>query len=571
MSKEFIQEKVGATSLAEAVRQQEQILHFIKSKVQPEQYGDDYIQSWANGKFKTDDHFLSWVKTIFKHDNFVQFFNYLRYPLPSARLINNKIKVDLERVFFSEDAYFKYTIGGETVEAPEELDTEAFDKMIFKALIYRFNDILVTDLSDVNVPVRHIIPIDRVVAISSSDNTIHQIAYGAAILVENEPTDGYLYLDNKAYIFYDKDFKNDPIEFPHDLGVCPADYIAAEGFSDDITREGIFSYVKEELEEYVFLKTIQRMSEPNGVIPVTTSPDFVEADSKDDKWKGGSSGDSEMLMSPDVLYPGLSQKMKVEKPITQAGTDIKAPVMRKADGTVDMELIKNYLNFFYIPTECLEFLESRIIKLETSIVATITGDYNEQSEDAKNELQVERSYLGKQDKLRGISQQLTRIRNLSDWKFLALKHGGDRVQVDAFYGSDFFIETQGQLFKLFKDAPNPIERKTILVRLAQNRGRFNKSRAERDVILYKLMPYSTDIEFTQAMSLSLVGPNTQEFQMRFNFWLSLFESKYGDILGFWNLFEIDENQKLILINNLIIQLIKENHEQPIERPIEEKE
>lgn len=557
VSKAFIENKIGSASIAVAIRQQNQILHLISSKVQ-----DDYtVPDVNNMGLGNNEYFLNWVKSVLKKDNFIEFYKYLRYPLASARLVNNQIKIDLERVFFSEDAYFKYSKAQQEIPTPEELETEKWDKILFNAIINRPNDIVITDLQDTNKAIRKILKIDDVVSIQSQHRVIQKIAYTAIMNVDGEAVEGYIYIDDKSYIFYDREFEKDPIEFPHDLGECPADYIGADGFGeDDVVTESIFTYLREELEEYVFMKTIQRMTDPNGAIPVTTRLNVDQDDEGDDKYKSGAQGLAEAMSLSTSLYP--YEKKPTEGPITQAGTDIQVDQVRKNDNSIDMDVVKNFINFFYIPTECLTYLNDRIAELKTSILATATGTYEEQNQSAKNELQVERGYLGKQDKLRQMSYQMTRIRKLSDRKFLELQSGKGTVDVDLFFGSDFFIETQDQLYGLLQKAPNPIERRTLYVRLAKNRARFNTSRGERDRILYMLIPFSSDVEFAAATTANAVGKITYQFQIQFNHWISLFESKFGDILQFWNMLGGEDSQKSVIIYNLIKIIITENHEEP---------
>lgn len=556
---------MGHLHLNEAARQQRQLLHLTNSEIQPVQFNAADLTQWAANAFQTNDEFLRWVCAIFKEDNFVLFFNHLRYPLPSAKLVKNKIAIDLERVFFAEDSYFKYTIDGEDVQIPEELQAKEFNQIIFDALLYRYNDIVITDLKETNTPFRFILSINDVVSIDSFRSVISRIAYTANMVDENGIIiEGFIFIDNKEYIFYDKEFKNNPIVFPHDLQETPADYIASKPFSQktDIVREGIFSFQREEFEEYVFLKTIQKMTEPNGAIPITVRLKTDPVTKTDNKFKGDLDGNA-LQMSTDILYPGVRFPKKIEKPITQAGTDIGVQLRKKSDGSVDMGLVKDFIHFHHIPKKQLDYLDKRLRDIEHSLIAGSTGDFVESNESAQNELQIERSYIGKQDKLRGLSKQLTRIRKRSDFKFLALEHGRERVTVDLFFGADHFIETQAQLYSLLKNAPNSIERQTLLIRLVKNRARFNPERGERDVILYKLMPYCSDSEFTVAISNNAVGPTTFVFQNQFNRWIILFESQFGDILQFWNMFDVSESEKIILITNIILDLIKETHEQPV--------
>jgi len=44
----------------------------------------------------------------------------------------------------------------------------------------------------------------------------------------------------------------------------------------------------------------------------------------------------------------------------------------------------------------------------------------------------------------------------------------------------------------------------------------------------------------------------------FTYWISLFEANYGDITEFYNNLQASNNEKLITINNLLIDLIEKS-------------
>ena len=118
------------------------------------------------------------------------------------------------------------------------------------------------------------------------------------------------------------------------------------------------------------------------------------------------------------------------------------------------------------------------------------------------------------------------------------------------------METQAKLYEMFKISPNAIERKNILIRLAQRRNMFNKEKSKREVILYKIMPYASDKDFELAVEKDRVDDDIFEFQSRFMYWISKFEATYGNIATFWNDTEGSESEKTILLNNLIFNLIQ---------------
>lgn len=553
MSISFIEERTGSSSIQVAINQQTQLSYFTKSDIQ-EDITKEYVEAWANSKYRTNDHFLNWVKTVFRTDNFLTFFKYLRFPIASARLINERIKTPLSRVFYSEDAYFNYVVNSENVECPNNLDVINFNDQLFNALLFNHNDIVIHDLKDINTPTREIVSINNVVSLDSKNSVINRIAYTAVITHEGQEEKGIIYIDNEKYCFFKSGIDTPLVTIEHDLGECPADYISKEAFgSDDIVRKSIFSYSRESLEEYCFLKTLQRMSEPNGAIPVVTMLD-AKRNTKDDI----NSSDKEPMSSKEMggqrseIHSGVNGSNS----LLQTGTEIKVPIVKKTDGSVDMEMAKSFLNFHHAPTESLRFIDDRINEIEQMIIVSLCGDFSEANESAKNELQVSRSFVSKQDKLRELSLQLSRIRERSDFKMLALEYGRDNVSVDAFYGSDFFLESQRELYELFEKSPNPIERKNIALRLAKNRSRFNPTKADRDVLLNKLLPYSSDEDFDKAITRNILDDVTFQYQTRFDYWIDIFQANYGDILEFYNLMEGTESEKLVLINNLIIEGIK---------------
>ena len=121
MSREFIEGKFGNQHLYTATRQQKQINYFTMGDVQDSIVNNNYFDTLYNGSYNKDNEFLCWVQYIFKKNNFNTFYKYLRNPIPSAKLINDEVKIDLERVFFAEDSYRKYTIKGDEVDdIPEQ-------------------------------------------------------------------------------------------------------------------------------------------------------------------------------------------------------------------------------------------------------------------------------------------------------------------------------------------------------------------------------------------------------------------------------------------------------------------
>ena len=549
MSKEFIEGRIGSQYLTKAVDQQKQIQYFTQSEIQKD-ITQEYLTQWAVKQYRTDDYFLNFIKVIFRNENFLSFFKYFRNPNPSSGLVNDTIVPALRRVFHSEDSYFKYTVKGENVNEPECLKCNKFDNKIFRAILFRHNDILIHDLEAINKPYRHLVSIENVVAIESEDSEIYKIAYSAEVPIinefnETEKKKGYVYLDSEYYAFYDNEY-NQLLKVPHDLGECPADYIVPYPFKDeDPVRRSIFSFVREKLEEYTFLKTLQRLTEPNGAFPVTTKLKTQE-NKKDDS----TAIDSE----PNPMSSGKIP-ISESSPI-QAASTVSVPVIQDENGKVNMEVVEKFFNFFYIPVDILKYINERIQQIENEITQRILGDFQERNEEAMNRTQVKKGYVSAEDRLRVISEYLSRIRTISDFKMMALEFGRDNVSNEAFFGSDFFLATEEDLYNLFEKSPNTIERKNLLKKISSTRYKFNPDRRKRESILYDLMPFVSDKDFAAASEgLDRI---TMLYQTRFNYWISQVEAAYGDIVSIWNsMEEVPNSQKLIFINNLVENFIKD--------------
>ena len=103
MSKEFIELQVNKNLIHEAATQEEQLSYFTQSSLQDNHVSNEYLNQWAERNYSGNDYFLNYVKSVFKTENFLFFFKYLRKPLPSTKIINNKIKPQLNRVFTAEN------------------------------------------------------------------------------------------------------------------------------------------------------------------------------------------------------------------------------------------------------------------------------------------------------------------------------------------------------------------------------------------------------------------------------------------------------------------------------------
>jgi len=140
VSQDFIKSGYNSASLQKAVTQEKQLNYILNSNLQEDRVDQQYLTQWAERNYQTSDFFLNWVKSIFKTENFLTFFKYLRYPLPSTKIVHNRIEPQMLRVFNAEDSDFKYDIKGKDYsDFKEDLNIKKFNSEIFERLLYKHN------------------------------------------------------------------------------------------------------------------------------------------------------------------------------------------------------------------------------------------------------------------------------------------------------------------------------------------------------------------------------------------------------------------------------------------------
>jgi hypothetical protein len=134
MSLDFCKKGYNSADIKKAAIQEEHISYVVNSDLQETNLTSEYLKQWAERKYQTTDHFLNFIKSIFKEDNFLLFCKFLRTPLPSAKIVNTKIRPQLERVFFAEDAETVYSVNGaKESDFIAMLDNENINEEIFNA------------------------------------------------------------------------------------------------------------------------------------------------------------------------------------------------------------------------------------------------------------------------------------------------------------------------------------------------------------------------------------------------------------------------------------------------------
>lgn len=545
MSLEFIQAGYNKSDLEKAVRQEKQLAYFTESKIQDTYLSELQIKQWAKKNYQTNDHFLNWVKSIFLTENFSFFVKYLRFPLQSAKLVKNVIEPQLNRVFVSDNSYFDY---GSDEDFNTILDIDTFETKLFYNYLYAHNSVLISDIKD-DKPYRYFVEIEDVLSIKHNENKITAIAFNGSY----EGSKVRIYIDSEKYCIY----KNETLvkESIHNLGYCPATFIAPEFEDEFVIRRSIFSYIREDLENYVYLSVLLKQAYSNGIIPIVSSLDVqIESENQQSPTNQPNSDYIIGSQAPSE-YSTTGNQATQTSGILQPGSVNKIPVMRKDDGSVDMEAVKYFINFHYLPVENIKKLEERVNEIRKDIISTIIGDVVSSNESSKNELQVGKSIIVLENTLISLADDFNVVRYNSDKAMLDLKNGVGKIEPKIFYGTSFFLQNESELMNQFATAPNPLERRNILETINKNKFKNNQDLRQRATILYKLMPFVSDKDYEQSSAKGLVDKPTSYLYLQFNKWISKFEAEYGDIVIFANTISKDKNEALIVINNLLLEMI----------------
>lgn len=564
MGVDFIKNKINQKSLDLAKRQQRQILYFTKSKIQDD-VEREWTESFRNNKYSSDDYFQNFLRTVLLDDNFKTVLKYLRKPLASTTLINNEIFPSILKVLDAEDSRYDYYVDGNYISEPLDLKKESRIKTTLNSLFFRTNNLYVTDVKD-GEPYTYELDIEDVVSLDHNNKRVTRIAFTTCIYDENnKKIEGIAYMDDDVSEFYvykeDGEINETPIKSVERVkGLCPVDFIGTELYDNDfIVKKNPFSNLRGHLERYVILCTLQRINDINGTFPVTaTIKSKGEVSRKIDT---ENILDMRELSKFDTSSVSNDSVYNVKPSPTQAGSNSEfqlEDLVNPETGEVNMTILQNLVNYFYIPVDILEHIATDKRELERYIVATSIGTFIEnKQEGGMSDLHVGKTYDAMEDRLRSISQELSLVLNRVHYNELSVKH--EKVETDIFCGSKFYMMSVEELYNVYNTCPNPIEKDNILVKISNTKNLQNPNKRLRDNILYAVIPYSDSEDFKTALEYKLVDEETMRLQVQFKHYITMFEAKYGSIIEFWKSYDGTDEQKTDYIKKELIKIIKDEN------------
>ena len=569
--KEFLETCKYKSEIAEAVAYEQKLSYFIQTHLNSDVYINN--NEAVDNLWVSSNPFVNWIKSWMRPDNFKSFLKFLRYPLPTASLVQDDIVPELKKVFDSTNAYYDYVFtSNSTKQLGVELVSEYsgyYKDVIFKNLIDNHNSVVVTDYIDKNNPYRYIIDISNVRAIEPTDDKkIKRIVFEG---VNKEGKKRWFYYTDEFYAVYEKlespvdgeEYKEEYKNL-HEIGECPVDFISVQSLNTKkfVVRKSIFSNYVEMFENYVNYYTLQKLCLPHGAIPVIThykknnKPCGTVFENGTKCTEGYVSGANGVLGNKDTLIPC---PVCNQKTIIQAGTVIGLPVPKFGEnGERPLDLNANFVKFHYIPVDILKWWNEFVAEKASDIKYKLVGKgFEDSNGQAKNKDQIARGNQTLENTLIELSSQLSILRTSLDGKALKIAFGKAFKSAYIDMGTDFYLETEFELRDSLAKAIDPIDKKNLISRINYTIYKNNPQQLERNSILYKLLPYST-LTDDQFMSMQGVDPQLRELRLNFQYYIDAFEAEYGELNLFFNEYfgeNVSEIQKLKTTNLLLLKYI----------------
>jgi len=369
------------------------------------------------------------------------------------------------------------------------------------------------------------------------------------------------YIDDEYYKLYDVDGSLIR-ESRHGL-TCPARFVGTLSYDIDfVVKQNPFSYVLPKLEHYNLLTICNRFIEMKGTFPRTVN---LRKDSN------GSSDIQSALMQDPSSDNEIGGKDSEEKrqfshndnnqhDIGQV-EELSLNDIEDLEGKVNMDILRNFVTHFHMPVDVLRELRERLKLADSDIVNDLLGTHDLlDQEGSKSDNHLEEKLSSREDRLRGLSQQLSLLVHDVEKTELSLEYGVQNIELSVFFGSKFFLESEASLINIFNNLPNPIEKKDVLVRLSNKKNRLDSVKKQRNKILYDLIPYISDTDFDKAVERGVLDVHTFMLQTKFNYYIGMLESEEGSVVDYIESFKDNYNVGIQTIRNQIYKIIKDEQE-----------
>lgn len=519
--------------------------------------------------------FINWVGHLLPKDKFNVFLYLFKFPLPT-NAVSEDVYRELERVFYSRNYSCSYQFSkSEYLEdwhnyRKNKLHEPGIWKTVgWKKMQVSPNSVLIVDLPSVQTtdfpePYFYWLEIEDVIDYSSPDGiTIDWIVF-------KQPNSRIAVFDEQSIRVYQLNDKNE-IEFivsdsNHNLGYCPARFYWSACINEknkDIKRNPIAKALSD-FDWYLFFSISKQHLDLYAPYPIYSA--YAE-DCDFENNETGEYCDGGFLRKANgeykILADGTVEKCPCcsTKRIAGPGSYVEIPVPSQTEGVADM---RNPIQITTIDKDSLSYNVDECERLKNNLIISICGKGGNvavSEKEAVNEAQMEANFQSKTTVLNNLKINFESAQKFVEDTICKLRYGDNFISSSIDWGTEFYIYTVEELYKMYEYAKNngasEAELDAILQQILEVEYRNNPPVLQRMLILKQLEPYphKTIDEVLTLYEKGLLDKNKVILKINFISYVERFERENINIVSFGA--NRSMKDKINIINQKLSEYVKE--------------
>ena len=464
--------------------------------------------------------------------------SYFTYPLPISN-ISSDILGDLYKVFDARNANFDVYFTNKRaeivgIEALEKVNVRNYIEYTGKKVLQACpNTIVVVDKDEKGNP--YIVTVTnedlKGIEFSNCGKYIKSISFLHSVgqLESGKDYENIAYYDDTHYRVVQKVDNTYTliVDEPHNLDYCPAIFFFANTINskNKFNRYNPFAPVISNLAEWTLKDVYLKYAQMYGTYPVV---EMAKPSCEDDRCSNG-------IIEVETADGYISQS---DCPTCSASKMIGAGTVIQVDAAMlqDEKDVSGMFRFIAPPIENIRFEEEKQAQRAALIKKNITGVNYVMEKEAVNEGQVASLMEDRRKPLLYIANQLNKLHK---WIVKTVcKSIGIDVQVHANYGTEWFLLTEEQIQKLFKDAKDAgmpeSELDEIYKLLVETKYKGNPEVVEKLIIENNLnpAPYSSVSECYDKYNAGVMSRDNLAIKANFTALIKRFERENMSLVMF---------------------------------------
>lgn len=535
-----------------------QLLKAVKHQQRLRFHAEEAQDNTDVSPYYTD--FLRWVAEFLPADKLKMFTTLLQFPVYTNEILK-AISEEYQKVYEAENASFSYEFNSDETSSRFEQylnDQKFWDKWkeaSSDAMLKDINALVVIDMPENATdtePYFYFQDIDQVKDIGYVNNVVQWI-------LVNQKDNQYLLIDDVRYALLDKEGSTLKEAF-HELGYCPVCFFWDEMIQKKrpIIKRSPITPALNNLNWLLFWETARRCLETYGAYPLLVK--YEEICTYKVEVEGVNYSCDNGFLYFDAAKPTPCPGCAKQR-LTGPGTVLETPMVLERGGANggDSQFTLDAAKFIDVPEASLNYNKDRSTELWDEIYYDCCGYDGDMTKQAINEKQVKSRFESKLNVLLNIKVNLEKSHGFVVSTIARLKFGDSFKSCSINYGTDFYLQSSGELVDEYKNAKQAGSPQYFLnykrQRIDNISTKGNDNDAERLNILKHLEPW-IDLSLNDVKNLGLNFTNQPFYFLKADFsrMILRFETEYGSITEFGSL--IDFKTKISKIQEILINYVK---------------